>query len=161
MKNLVSKTNSIRCKWFAYTGLVVLLSGCGSLYSEEELTDFDIQIKRTIQENNWHMERSESGLYLQILEEGQGEPIPIDARILVTYKGTLLNGQSFDQTGAEPVSLYTRTLIDGWREALLTMELGSTARVIIPPHLGYKTQDLPKIPKNSILVFEMKVHGIE
>jgi len=141
--------------------MAAALSACGSLYSEEDLADFDTQIEQVIQDNAWQMERSESGLYLEILEKGNGAPIPIDAKILVTYKGTLLNGQSFDQTGAAPVSLYTRTLIEGWREALLSMDVGSSARVVIPPQLGYKNQDSPKIPKNSILVFEMKIHGIE
>lgn len=141
--------------------IALSLSACGALYSDEDLADFDAQIAQTIQENGWNMERSESGLYFERLEEGNGATIPIDAKILVTYKGTLLNGQSFDQTGVAPVSLHTRTLIEGWREALLNMDIGSSARVIIPPQLGYKNQDLPKIPKNSILVFEMKIHGIE
>lgn len=137
------------------------LFSCGNLYSDEELADFDQQIQEFIAENNWNCQRSESGLYFEILEAGNGEPIPIDAKILATYKGTLLSGQSFDQTGETPLSLHTRTLIEGWREALLDMDIGSTARMIIPPHLGYKNQDLPKIPKNSILVFEITVHGIE
>jgi FKBP-type peptidyl-prolyl cis-trans isomerase FkpA len=141
--------------------IALSLSACGALYSDEDFADFDAQIAQTIQENGWNMERSESGLYFERLEEGNGATIPIDAKILVTYKGTLLNGQSFDQTGAAPISLHTRTLIEGWREALLNMDIGSSARVIIPPQLGYKNQDLPKIPKNSILVFEMKIHGIE
>jgi len=138
-----------------------LLFACGSLYSEEDTAQFDAEIQKKIKENNWNCERSESGLYLEILEKGNGGPIPVDGKILVTYKGTLLNGQSFDQTGNQPVSLQTRSLIEGWREALLSAEIGSSLRLIIPPQLGYKNQDLPKIPKNSILVFEMKIHGIE
>ena len=100
-------------------------------------------------------------MYLEILDKGKGPTIPIDARILVTYEGRLLNGQSFDKTGIEPVSLYTRTLIEGWREALLSMNIGDSARMIIPPNIGYKNQELGKIPKNSVLVFTIKIHGIE
>jgi FKBP-type peptidyl-prolyl cis-trans isomerase len=154
-------TPILRYRLLLIFGFSLGVSSCGSLYSEEDIEDIDKQIEQTIQENGWYMERSESGLYLEILEQGNGEPIPIDAHILVTYKGTLLNGQSFDQTGEKPVSLHTRTLIEGWREALLTLEIGSSARVVVPPQLAYKNQDSPKIPKNSILVFEMKIHGIE
>ncbi len=141
--------------------LMFLFSSCGDLYSDEEMADFDHKIQDFIKENQWHCTRSESGLYLEILEPGNGQPIPYDAKILATYKGRLLNGQSFDQTGSTPISLDARTLIEGWREALLDMQVGSTSRMIIPPHLGYKNQELPKIPKNSILVFEITIHGIE
>lgn len=140
---------------------VVLLSACGGLYSDEDLAEFEQEIQIFLKENNWTAERSESGLYLEVLEEGTGQPIPIDAKVLVTYKGSLINGQSFDQTGAEPVLLHTRTLIDGWREALLSLNVGGSARMVIPPNLGYKNQELPKIPKNSILVFEIKIHNIQ
>ena len=144
LKNTISQLK-IACILFSAAFIFV---GCGSLYSDEDLTNFDAQIQEFIQENNWKAERSETGLYLEVLEKGGGESIPIDAKIRVTYKGTLLNGQSFDQTGAEPVTLHTRGLIDGWREALLSIDVGSSVRMVIPPQLGYKNQELPKIPKN-------------
>lgn len=141
--------------------LSLLFSACGDLYSEQDLNQFDAQIQKLIAEQNWNCERSESGLYYQILHEGDGDFIPIDANVLVTYRGYLTNGKTFDQTSAEPVSLYAKTLIEGWREALLFLNIGSEVRLIIPPNLGYKNQELPDIPKNSILIFEIKIHGIE
>jgi FKBP-type peptidyl-prolyl cis-trans isomerase FkpA len=139
----------------------LILSSCGDLYSDQDLEKFDAEIQKLIAEKNWNCERSESGLYYQILEDGDGDFIPIDARVLVTYKGSLTNGKTFDETGDEPVSLYAKTLIEGWREALLFLNIGSEVRLIIPPNLGYKNQELPDIPKNSILIFEIKIHGIE
>jgi len=141
--------------------LALLFSACGDLYSEQELNQFDTEIQKLIAEKNWDCERSESGLYYQILEEGDGDFIPIDAKVLVTYRGSLSNGKIFDQTSAEPVSLYAKSLIEGWREALLFLNIGSEVRLIIPPNLGYKNSELPDIPKNSILIFEIKIHGIE
>jgi FKBP-type peptidyl-prolyl cis-trans isomerase len=139
----------------------ILFSACGELYSDQELNQFDAQIQKLIAEKNWNCERSDTGLYYEILEEGEGDFIPIDARVLVTYKGSLTNGKTFDETGDEPVSLYAKTLIEGWRETLLFLNIGSKVRLIIPPNLGYKNQELPDIPKNSILIFEIKIHGIE
>ncbi len=139
----------------------LILSACGDLYSDQELEQFDAEIQKLIAEKNWNCERSETGLYYEILEEGDGDFIPIDARVLVSYKGSLTNGKTFDRTGEEPVSLYAKTLIDGWREALLFLNIGSHVRLIIPPNLGYKNRELPDIPKNSILIFEIKIHGIE
>lgn len=139
----------------------LILSACGDLYSDQDLEQFDAEIQKLIAEKNWNCERSETGLYYEILEEGDGDFIPIDARVLVTYRGSLTNGKTFDQTGEEPVSLYAKTLIEGWREALLLLNIGSKVRLIIPPNLGYKNQELPDIPKNSILIFEIKIHGIE
>jgi FKBP-type peptidyl-prolyl cis-trans isomerase FkpA len=139
----------------------LFLYACGELYSEHELNQFDAEIQKLIVDKDWVCERSESGLYYQILEEGDGDFIPIDAKILVTYKGSLTNGKIFDQTNAEPVSLYAKSLIEGWREALLFLNIGSEVRLIIPPNLGYKNREMPDIPKNSILIFEIKIHGIE
>ena len=148
-------------KYLILLSFSLFLFACGELYSEQDLNQFDTQIQKVIAEKNWNCERSESGLYYQILEEGEGDFIPIDARVLVTYKGSLTNGKTFDETGDEPVSLYAKTLIEGWREALLFLNIGSQVRLIIPPNLGYKNQELPDIPKNSILIFEIKIHGIE
>lgn len=139
----------------------LFMSSCGESYSDAELTQFDEQIQKLIEQKQWTCDRSESGLYYQILEEGDGAFIPIDARVLVTYKGSLTSGKTFDETFDEPVSLYAKTLIEGWREALLFLNIGSKVRLIIPPNLGYKNQELPDIPKNSILIFEIKIHGIE
>lgn len=141
--------------------VALVMSSCGESYSDAELTQFDEQIQKLIEQKNWTCERSDSGLYFQILEEGDGAFIPIDAKVLVTYKGSLKNGKIFDQTSEEPVSLYAKTLIDGWREALLFLNIGSKVRLVIPPNLGYKNRELPDIPKNSILIFEIKIHGIE
>lgn len=148
-------------KMFFSIFLVAVISSCGEVYSEYDLSKIDKNIRNYIKKNGWQAEKSVSGLYLEILDKGKGPTIPIDARILVTYEGRLLNGQSFDKTGIEPVSLYTRTLIEGWREALLSMNIGDSARMIIPPNIGYKNQELGKIPKNSVLVFTIKIHGIE
>jgi FKBP-type peptidyl-prolyl cis-trans isomerase FkpA len=148
-------------KYLILLSFSLFLFACGELYSEQDLNQFDAEIQKLIAEKNWDCERSESGLYYQIIEEGDGDFIPIDAKVLVTYKGTLTNGKIFDQTSDEPVSLYAKSLIDGWREALLFLNIGSEVRLIIPPNLGYKNRELPDIPKNSILIFEIKIHGIE
>lgn len=148
-------------KYLILLSFSLFLFACGELYSEQDLNQFDTQIQKLIAEKNWNCERSESGLYYQILEDGDGDFIPIDAKVLVTYKGYLTNGKIFDQTSAEPVSLYAKSLIEGWREALLFVNIGSEVRLIVPPNLGYKNQELPDIPKNSILIFEIKIHGIE
>lgn len=148
-------------KYLILLSFSLFLFACGELYSEQDLNQFDAEIQKLIAEKNWDCERSESGLYYQIIEEGDGDFIPIDAKVLVTYKGTLTNGKIFDQTSDEPVSLYAKSLIDGWREALLFLNIGSEVRLIIPPNLGYKNRELPDIPKKSILIFEIKIHGIE
>lgn len=144
-----------------FFALTLFFSACGELYSDQELENIDTSIQKLIAEKNWDCERSETGLYHQIIEQGNGDFIPIDAKILVTYKGSLTNGKTFDQTGEEPALLYAKSLIDGWREALLFLNVGSHVRLIIPPNLGYKNRELPDIPKNSILIFEIKIHGIE
>lgn len=141
--------------------VVLLISSCGELYSLEERKSIDQEIEDYIQEKGWQMERSDSGLYFEHLEKGNGIPIPLDAHISVTYKGRLLNGKLFDESGAEPLVFKANQLIEGWREALLLMSEGSAARIIVPPHLAYKKATKGDIPADAILVFDFKVHSFE
>jgi FKBP-type peptidyl-prolyl cis-trans isomerase FkpA len=145
---------------FVFIG-AFLFSACGDMYSPEEQKEFDAKIEKFIQEKGWQMERSESGLYFELKEEGNGKPIPLDAQIYVTYSGRLLNGKLFDESGAEPRVFRANQLIEGWREALLMMEEGSSARIIVPPHLAYKKASKGDIPADAILVFDFTVHSFD
>ena len=49
----------------------------------------------------------------------------------------------------------------GWDEALLTMPIGTTRKVIIPPDIGYGKRGAGDIiPPDATLYFEMKLLSI-
>jgi len=145
-------------KSFLICSLIVLAAGCKT-YSEDDKTSFDQKIESYIKKKGWHLEKSESGLYFEQLQEGTGdEPVKFTSEVQVSYKGTLLNGKVFDQTEpGKPLRSELKGLIMAFREGLLGQRKGAKIRIIAPPQLGYGDMQLDKIPENSILIFEMEL----
>jgi len=139
--------------------LLVLLNACG--YSNEQLSAFDQRIETYLSKHkSLHMERSESGLYTELLAEGTGREIHLTDSIGVTYTGTLLSGKKFDEQ-KKVIYLPLRGVIDGWKEALLGQKQGVAIRMIVPPQLGYGAGGMDKVPENAALYFEIKVEDVK
>lgn len=82
----------------------------------------------------------------------------------VHYKGTLTDGTVFDSSeGKNPLtfSLGSGNVIKGWDRGLIGMCVGEMRKLIIPPDLAYGNSAVGKIPKNSILIFEVELVKIE
>ncbi|MCH2224801.1 MAG: FKBP-type peptidyl-prolyl cis-trans isomerase [Crocinitomicaceae bacterium] len=143
---------------FAFISLLIL-SSC-STYSDSDLNEFDRKIKAYLKKEGIQCEKSESGLYSKILEEGSGELIQYKDIVQFTYKGKLLNGDVFDEQ-TEAVEYPVGQLIGAWKEIMLQLKKGSKAYLISPPQLGYGTNKLDDIPQNSILIFELAVVDVK
>ncbi|GAB3384188.1 FKBP-type peptidyl-prolyl cis-trans isomerase [Lysobacter fragariae] len=102
-----------------------------------------------------------SGLQYQSITEGTG-PKPKDTDVVkVHYKGTLLDGKTFDSSydRGEPATFPLGGVIPGWREGLALMPVGSKYKLWIPAKLGYGesgTQGGP-IGPNAMLTFEVEL----
>lgn len=138
---------------------IPLLYSCKT-YSDEDMNTFDREIKAYVEKNKLEFQRSSSGLYYQIIEEGEGKPILFTNVVSFTYKGTFLNGDIFDEQ-KKPVEFEVRQLIGAWKEIMLNLKPGGKAFLIAPPQLGYGDRELDDIPANSILVYEIEVHGVK
>ncbi len=132
-------------------------------YSDEDLSNFDKEIKTYVQKQPEKFEKTESGLYLHIENEGEGEEfIKFTDKVTFCYSGKLLNGQVFDQCSKEnPVTFETRVLIDGWKEAFSSLKKGGKAKLVVPPQLGYADSKLDKVPANSVLIFDVEILDVE
>jgi FKBP-type peptidyl-prolyl cis-trans isomerase FkpA len=100
-----------------------------------------------------------SGLQYKVLSEGEG-PSPTTADVaLVGYKGTLLDGKTFDENPqtAMPVD----GVVPGFSEGLQLMKKGGKVRLWIPPQLGYGDQQAGEIPPGSVLVFDVTLHDFK
>jgi peptidylprolyl isomerase len=105
-----------------------------------------------------------SGLKYIDLIIGDGEmPKPGDV-VVVHYVGTLKDGTKFDSSRdrKDPLGFYLGRgeVIKGWEEGVATMKVGGKRKLIIPPDLGYGSQDKGKIPPNSTLYFEVELLSV-
>jgi len=87
-------------------------------------------------------------------------------KLQMHYTGSLLDGTEFDSSipRGEPLgfTLGSGQVIKGWDQGLLNMCEGEKRKLVIPPHLGYGASGSPpKIPGDSVLVFEVELVAID
>lgn len=107
---------------------------------------------------------TESGLQYEVLTKATGpSPSPTDT-VRVHYKGTLLDGTTFDSSYErnEPVVFSLQQVVPGWQEGIALMPVGAKYRFWIPSELGYGEKGTPGGPigPNETLVFEVELLDI-
>jgi len=107
---------------------------------------------------------TESGIQYLVLTEGAGDkPVATDT-VKVHYKGTFLNGDTFDSSyeRGEPAVFPLNRVIRGWTEGVQLMSVGSKFKFTIPSDLAYGPNgNPPRIPGNSVLEFEIELLEIQ
>ena len=104
-----------------------------------------------------------SGLQYQVLKEGEGTAPKASDTVTVHYKGTLLNGETFDSSydRGQPVSFPLQNVIPGWTEGLQLMKPGAKYKFFIPSNLAYGERGAGmKIGPNSTLIFEVELISV-
>jgi len=105
---------------------------------------------------------TESGLQYAIVEEGSGEQPETGDVVRVHYTGLLADGTEFDSSrgGGEPFqfALGRGQVIPGWDEGIGLLHEGGTAKLVVPPDLGYGAQGSGGvIPPNATLYFDVEL----
>lgn len=103
---------------------------------------------------------TESGLQYLILEAGKGDHPGVNDKVLVHYRGRLVDGTEFDSSYKRnrPASFRVNQVIKGWTEALQMMPRGSKWQLTIPPQLAYGERGAGNtIPPNSTLIFDVEL----
>jgi len=100
-----------------------------------------------------------SGLQYEVIKEGEGANPSPTSQVKVHYKGTLINGTTFDSSydRGEPATFGLNQVIPGWTEGLQLMKPGAHYRFVIPSDLAYGAQGQGPIPPSSTLVFEVEL----
>jgi FKBP-type peptidyl-prolyl cis-trans isomerase FkpA len=108
-------------------------------------------------------ESTPSGLHYIIEEEGTGDHPTLSSKVTVNYRGYLTNNLIFDETKpGEPLSFFVGQVIKGWQEGIPLFKKGGKGRLFIPSGLAYGTgSPSPKIPSNSVLIFEIDLVDFE
>ncbi len=113
----------------------------------------------------WNVQRTNSGLYYEILDEGQGDPIQWGDYIEVHYEGKFMDGQVFDSSRKRkrPMQFYVGNMIDGWNEGLQLIKPNGRIRLLVPSPLAYGEKGLvaPKgdtlVAADKVLLFDIEV----
>lgn len=147
----------------------------------ERIIEEDKIIQDYIKEKGLEAQKTESGMYYVIEEEGTGEPVTPGTTMTVDYAGYLLDGTLFDTSieavakennmfnenrpgGYTPlaVSVGMGQVIPGWDEGLLLLKKGSKGKFLIPSPLAYGENGAgAMIPANSVLVFDVDVAEVQ
>ncbi|MFV1988698.1 MAG: FKBP-type peptidyl-prolyl cis-trans isomerase [Gemmatimonadota bacterium] len=116
------------------------------------------------------MIRQKTGLYLQVLAEGQGPRSSPGDSLQVHYRVWLPNGvlldASYDHDPPEPLGMILGVdpLIDGWTQGVSSMRVGERRRLAIPYEMAYGRagrRGSPGVPPYSPLLFEVELVGLK
>jgi len=116
--------------------------------NEQEITEY-------LANNNLKAEKSESGLYYVIQEEGTGEQPDSSSNVTVTYKGYLTSGRVFDEQAGDGIDFNLQRLIPGFSEGITLLREGGKAKLIIPSRLAYRNSGVGSIPPGAVLIFDI------
>ena len=106
-----------------------------------------------------------SGLQYRILADGdpQGQPPRANDQVTVQYHAALADGVEFDSSYAhgQPATLQLRSVVKGWREALLMMRPGARWQLFVPPDLAYGNSPPPAVPPGALLIYQLELVRVE
>lgn len=111
---------------------------------------------------------TESGLQYLITKKGEGAIANDTTKLKVTYTGKLIDGTKFDSSYKEDsktkgVTNHPLTctpsgnIIEGWKEILRTVPVGTVCTIYVPAKLGYGAQNMGTIKPFSTLIFDIEI----
>lgn len=127
-----------------------------------------IKKPKTSSENIFEQNNIENvdGVFIKVLQEGNGEVVKIGDTVSMNYTGSLEDGTVFD-SNVDPkfdhVSPFTFTLgerqvIKGWDIGIIGMKKGEKRRLEINPEYAYGEIGIENIiPPNAKLIFEVEL----
>lgn len=104
-----------------------------------------------------------SGLQYREIKAGTGRSPKATDKVTTHYKGTLLDGTTFDSSydRGEPATFPVNGVIAGWTEALQMMKEGAIWELFIPANLAYGSRGAGgKIGPNATLVFTVELINV-
>ncbi len=96
---------------------------------------------------------------------GAGVAVKEGDSVTVHYKGTLTDGQVFDDSRVrgEPFrfTVGEGEVIAGWEQGILGMQVGGERILVIPGSMAYGNREVGIIPANATLLFAIELLSVE
>lgn len=113
--------------------------------------------------SNEGVETTTSGLQYKVLQAGAGNSPQLSSQVTVHYHGTLIDGTIFDSSVERnsPATFTVNKVINGWKEGLQLMSVGSKFQFFIPQALAYGDRGTETtVPPFATLVFNVELLAI-
>jgi len=136
----------------------------------DSVITYEIELKKVVANPSLHPLKAErlkdtthlaGGLDVIVAGKGKGEKVEVGDEVTIHYNGMLTDFTFFDSSNRRnqpiKVKIGSGQVIAGWEMAIPTLNVGDTARIVIPAALGYGTKARPTIPANSTLLFDVVV----
>ncbi|MFY0598207.1 MAG: FKBP-type peptidyl-prolyl cis-trans isomerase [Cyclobacteriaceae bacterium] len=146
--------------FYSIISTLVLFVSCNDDKEKDFVAENDRQILTYLNDNNLTAEKSESGLYYIIENQGSGQQPSFNSNVTVAYKGYYVDGTVFDESNALGISFNLQRVIGGWTEGITYFKEGGNGMLLIPSHLGYGSNDFNGIPGGSVLLFDVKLISV-
>ncbi|MFK8265611.1 peptidylprolyl isomerase [Capnocytophaga cynodegmi] len=129
---------------------------------EKRITEERKKIEQALASETEGFEKTESGLFYKITNQGNGKKAKAGDEVAVHYTGMLLDKTVFDSSYRrnQPLTFTVGVgrVIEGWDEGILLLREGDKARFVIPPDLAYGSQGAGGIiPPNAPLIFDVEL----
>ena len=133
-------------------------------YKKLEMEKMEKQ-KKEMEKISTGASTTDSGLKYIINKEGDGPKPTKGQNVSVHYTGYLVDGTKFDSSSDrnQPLDfpIGVGRVIKGWDEGIMLLKVGSKAKLIIPPELGYGSRGAGGIiPPNAILIFDVELIAV-
>jgi len=99
-------------------------------------------------------ERTSSGLYFVVDQEGNGTFPTISNGVVILYRGFNSDGVVFEDRNSDPQTFALSSLIQGWQEGIPKFSEGGRGKLFIPAHLAY---NCGSPSNNGVIIFEIQL----
>ncbi|KAJ9442340.1 hypothetical protein DIPPA_19816 [Diplonema papillatum] len=106
-------------------------------------------------------ELAERGWHKKVVEEGHGDKVKKNARIVLDFQGYLMDPPyTCFAEGEKEIEKAGKGLVRGVNKAVIEMREGETSIISCSSKYGYGTKIMPGIPSESSLIFKLTVKSI-
>lgn len=139
---------------------LVLFTACNSEKNDDYEAENEQEIQSYLADNNLTAQKSNSGLYYIINDQGTGAFPTTTDNVTVAYKGYFTSGSVFDESDSLGISFGLQQVIAGWTEGITYFKEGGSGVLLIPSKLAYGNDGRGSIPGGAVLIFDIELISI-